>query len=35
MNFDWGVPYTIGKIFLRVIKYFAFHAPNRLDLRKI
>jgi hypothetical protein len=22
MNFDWGVLYTVGKIFLKAIKYF-------------
>jgi hypothetical protein len=34
MRSNWGMLYTIGKIFLRAITYYPFIPKNRLDLRK-
>jgi hypothetical protein len=35
MIFDWGVQYTVGKIFFGKYKIVPLHVPKRLDLKKI
>jgi hypothetical protein len=35
MSFDWGVLHTVGKIFLKAIKYFHRIIKKKTYLRKI
>jgi hypothetical protein len=34
-SLDWGMLYTIGKVFLRAIRFIFLHVPKKLDLKKI